>query len=198
MCKNVPYGTKYEDMEGPWKQPRVWQHGRESGTECIGEGLTSVVVEAAPYWRGKEEKLRPGIAWQGWGPWRNPRRGHWWSFHPVAVGTSATWRCQSHRMTFKYRHGKELAWTYGISYVSCEWQSQRSEIPSPFLDESPTLDSELFILVDVRFSFIWYDWAQVIPSGIRKYLIYLILQELTVERLWVSNKSWCFREMLSF
>lgn len=136
----------------------------ESGTECIGEGITSVVVEAAPYWRGKEEKLRPGIAWQGWGPWRNPKRHHWWNFHPVAVATSATWRCQSHRMTIKYRHGKELAWTYGIRYVSCEWQSQRSEIPSPFLDESPTLDSELFILVDVGFSFIWYDWAQVIPS----------------------------------
>jgi hypothetical protein len=59
-------------------------------------------------------------------------------------------------MTIKYRRccGEKLAWAYGISYVSCEWQSGKSEMSMPFMSESQTLDSELFTLLDFGFSFI--------------------------------------------
>lgn len=116
MCKCHPGGTDFESMR---------RHGAQLGLVTMRvQGRPLVKVQ--PQWQLKART--EGVMQRSWGLalWREPVRGYWWKYNPVAAEESSI--SESMGMTTKNSssRGVEPARSQKKRFVCCRGQSWRS------------------------------------------------------------------------
>lgn len=169
---------EWQDWKGSWKrESETWQ------PEIIGEGVSSVAVEA-PGLKGSWRKVETWYTiCRGQSPWWEPRTGCWWRCSLVALAT-ALWRGRDCGMTTKGTPAA-VAWSQPepmrLQCVLCMVDAGRGSCLSPAEPRKAWVKTAL----------LWSgcDCALVCPSWSKKALsLLLILKESTVEKLWFILK----------